>query len=25
MPFAIKNGRTLLFPEKEFERWLRRP
>jgi helix-turn-helix protein len=24
LPFAVKKGRTLLFPEAEFERWLRR-
>ncbi len=24
MPFAVKKGRTLLFPEPEFERWLKR-
>jgi hypothetical protein len=25
MPFALRRGRTVLFPEAEFERWLKRP
>ena len=25
MPFAVRKGRTVLFPEPEFERWLKRP
>ncbi len=24
MPFAVRKGRTLLFPEAEFERWMKR-
>jgi Helix-turn-helix domain len=25
MPFAIRKGRTVLFPAAEFDRWLKRP
>ena len=25
LPFGVKRGRTLLFPSKEFEKWLQRP